>query len=42
MHLAGPPEHHDDTEEGGEEEMPEGLVQPEVPPLGEAVHHLDR
>ena len=38
--LAGPPEHHDNTEEAGEEEVPEGLVHPQVLPLGQAVDHL--
>ena len=38
--LAGAPEHHDDTEETGEEEVPEGLVHPQVLPLGQAVYHL--
>ena len=38
--LTGPPEHHDDTEQGGEEEVPEGLVHPQVPPLSQAVNHL--
>ena len=38
--LAGAPEHHDDTEEAGEEKMPEGLVQPQVLPLRQAVYHL--
>ena len=38
--LARPPEHHDDTEETGEEKMPEGFVHPQVFPLGQAIYHL--
>ena len=38
--LAGPPEHHDNTKETGEEKMPEGFVHPQVFPLGQAVYHL--
>ena len=38
--LARSPEHHDDAEETGEEKVPEGLVHPQVFPLGQAVDHL--
>jgi len=38
--LTGPPEDHDDTKEAGEEKVPEGLVQPQVLPLGQAVYDL--
>ena len=36
--LAGAPEDHDDTEDDGEEKMPECLIYPEVSPLSEALH----
>ena len=32
------PEDHDDTEDDGEEKMPECLIYPEVSPLSEALH----
>ena len=38
--LTGPPKDHDDTKKAGEEKMPEGLVQPQVLPLGQAVYDL--
>ena len=38
--LTGPPEDHDDTKEAGEEKVPEGLVQPQVLPLSQAVYDL--
>ena len=38
--LTGPPKDHDDTKKAGEEKVPEGLVQPQVLPLGQAVYDL--
>ena len=38
--LTRPPEDHDDTKETREEKVPEGLVQPQVLPLGQAVYYL--
>jgi len=34
------PEDHDDTEDDREEEMPECVVHPEIPPLGETLDYL--
>ena len=38
--VAGSPEHHDHTEYDGEQQVPEGIINPEIPPLRQTLHHL--